>query len=256
MYLKVCPGYKGKIYLSFVQGYRDENGKVKQKTIEKIGYLEDLKKEYEDPIKHFKEIASQKNNNEVTELIIKNLNTKILNKNEFSKNLGYIFLKKIYQELEIKNALDLKQKNLKIDYRLNDIFSLLVFSRILYPSSKKETYENRNIYFDKFIFSEDDMYHSLTYLKNYKEELEILLWNNTKKKYNRDISKTFYDCTNYYFEIEYNDDDIFDDKGILIKNGYRKRGPEKNKRPDPIIEMGLLMDASGIPISYNLFSGN
>lgn len=255
MFLKQSKSH-GKVYLSFVQGYRDENGKIKHRTVEKIGFLDDLKKDYDDPVKHFKKIASQKNNNEVTELIIKNLNTKVLNKNQLSKNLGYIFLKYIYQELGIKNALDLKQKNLKMDYRLNDIFSLLVFSRILYPSSKKETYENRNIYFDKFGFSEDDMYRSLTCLKDYKEELEILLWNNTKKKYNRDISKTFYDCTNYYFEIEYNDDDIFDDKGNLIKTGYRKRGPEKNKRPDPIIEMGLLMDASGIPISYNLFSGN
>ena len=257
MYLKACPGYKGKIYLSFVQGYRDENGKVKQKTIEKIGYLEDLKKIYDDPIKHFKEIAKQRTNEQITELVIKNLNNQTLNMDEDNqKNLGYIILKKIYQELGIKNFLDTKQKNLKIDYKLNDIFSLLVFSRILYPASKKETYENKNTYFENFNFSEDDMYRSLSYFKNYKEELELLLWNNTKEKYKRDTTQTYYDCTNYYFEIEYNDEDIFDDKGSLIKKGYRKRGPEKNHRPDPIIEMGLLMDSTGLPIAYNLFPGN
>lgn len=268
MYLKACPGYQGKIYLSFVQGYRDENGKVKQKTIEKLGYLEDLKKLYDDPIQHFKEIAKQKRNEEVTEITIKNINTQKINKGCIQKNLGYCILKSIYKELKIDSFLNSKQKNLNIDYKLNDIFSLLVFSRILYPSSKKETYKNKNIYFDKFDFSEDDMYRALTYLKSYKDEIELLLWNNTKEKYNRDTSKTFYDCTNYYFEIEYNDDDEYelDDNGsikldkngnkIVKKKGYRKRGPEKNKRPDPIIEMGLLMDSSGIPIAYNLFSGN
>ena len=257
MYLKACPGYKGKIYLSFVQGYRDENGKVKQKTVEKIGYLEDLKKLYEDPIKHFKEVAKQRNNEEITELVIKNLNTQTLSiDDDNQKNIGYIIIKKLYQELGIKNFLNNKQKNLKIDYKLNDIFSLLIFSRILYPASKKETYEKRNAYFENFNFSEENMYRSLDYFKDYKEEIELLLWNQTKEKYKRDTSQTYYDCTNYYFEIEYNDEDIFDEKGNLIKKGYRKRGPEKNHRPDPIIEMGLLMDSTGLPIAYNLFPGN
>ena len=257
MYLKACPGYKGKIYLSFVQGYRDENGKVKQKTVEKIGYLEDLKKIYEDPIKQFKEVAKQRNNEEITELVIKNLNTQTLSiDDDNQKNIGYIIIKKLYQELGIKNFLNNKQKNLKIDYKLNDIFSLLIFSRILYPASKKETYEKRNAYFENFNFSEENMYRSLDYFKDYKEEIELLLWNQTKEKYKRDTSQTYYDCTNYYFEIEYNDEDIFDEKGNLIKKSYRKRGPEKNHRPDPIIEMGLLMDSTGLPIAYNLFPGN
>ena len=94
----------GKIYLSFVQGYRDENGKVKQKTIEKIGYLEDLKKLYDDPIKHFKEIAKKRTNEQITELVIKNLNTQTLNiEEDTQKNLGYVIIKKLYQELGIKN---------------------------------------------------------------------------------------------------------------------------------------------------------
>lgn len=267
MFLKQSKSHN-KVYLSFVQGYRDETGKIKHKTIKKLGYLEDLKKIYDDPIQHFKEIAKQRNNEEITEITIKNINTQKIDKNIIQKNLGYSIIKLIYKELELNNFLNNKQKNLKINYKLNDIFSLLIFSRILYPGSKKETYENKNIYFDKFDFSEQDMYRSLTYLKGYKEEIELLLWNNTKEKYNRDTSKTFYDCTNYYFEIEYNDNDEYEltddgciktDKNgnkILKKKGYRKRGPEKNHRPDPIIEMGLLMDASGIPIAYNLFSGN
>ncbi len=255
MFVKKNKSHKG-ILLTFTIGYR-ENGKVKHKNIETIGYLHDLEKIYDDPIKHFKAIAKQRKNEEITELVIKNLNTQTLSLDDDNqKNLGYIIIKKLYQELGIKNFINTKQKKLKIDYKLNDIFSLLIFSRILYPASKKETYENKDIYFENFNFSEDDMYRSLDYFKAYKEELELLLWNNTKEKYNRDTSQTYYDCTNYYFEIEYNDDDIFDENGNLVKKGYRKRGPEKNHRPDPIIEMGLLMDSSGLPISYNLFSGN
>ena len=255
MFVKKNKSHKGTL-LTFTIGYR-ENGKVKHKNIETIGYLHDLEKIYQDPIKHFKEIAKQRTNEQITELVIKNLNTKTLNIDEDKQNnLGYVIIKKLYQELGINDFLKNKQKTLKIDYKLNDIFSLLIFSRILYPASKKETYENRNTYFENFNFSEDDMYRSLSYFKSYKEELELLLWNNTKEKYKRDTTQTYYDCTNYYFEIEYNDEDIFDDKGNLIKKGYRKRGPEKNHRPDPIIEMGLLMDSTGLPIAYNLFPGN
>ena len=256
MFLKQSKSHN-KIYLSFVQGYRDESGKIKHKTVEKLGYLEDLQKIYADPIAYFKQIAKKRTNEEINELVIKNLNTQTLkiDDNE-QKNLGYIVLKKLYEELGINKFINVKQKKIKTDYNLNDIFSLLIFSRILFPASKKETYENKHIYFEKFDFSETDMYRSLDYFNDFKEELELLLWNNTKEKYNRDTSKTYYDCTNYYFEIEYNDDDKFDKNNKLIKEGYRKRGPEKNHRPDPIIEMGLLMDSSGIPIAYNLFPGN
>ena len=256
MFLKQSKSHN-KIYLSFVQGYRDESGKIKHKTVEKLGYLEDLQKIYADPIAYFKQIAKKRTNEEINELVIKNLNTQTLKvDDDEQKNLGYIVLKKLYEELGINKFLNVKQKKIKTDYNLNDIFSLLIFSRILFPASKKETYENKDVYFEKFDFSETDMYRSLDYFNDFKEELELLLWNNTKEKYNRDTSKTYYDCTNYYFEIEYNDDDKFDKNNKLIKEGYRKRGPEKNHRPDPIIEMGLLMDSSGIPIAYNLFPGN
>ena len=100
----------GKIYLSFVQGYRDEFGKVKQKTIEKIGYLDDLKKQYDDPISYFKEIAKQRNDEEINELVIKNLSTKIIDENSCTKNLGYVILKKIYSELNIPEFLKMKNE--------------------------------------------------------------------------------------------------------------------------------------------------
>lgn len=256
MYLKACPGYKGKIYLSFVQGYRDENGKVKQKTIKKIGYLEDLKKQFDDPIAHFKQIAKDKSNEEITELVIKNINTKIIKDSDKQRNLGYLILKQLYNELGLKDFFKTKQNRLKIDYSLNSVFELLIYSRILFPASKNETYKNKDIFFDKFDFSLKDLYRSLDYFNGLKDELQTLIWNNTKNKYNRDASTSYYDCTNYYFEISYNDEDLIDENGNILEKGYRKKGPSKEHRPEPIIGLGLLMDKTGIPLSYNLFPGN
>lgn len=246
----------GRTFLVFAQGYR-KNGKVKHKTIEKIGYLDDLEKIYDDPISHFKELAKQKSKNEITEFTIKNLNTKVIDNTSNFKNLGYIALKKIYKELGLDKFMEDKNENLKVKYDLDDIFSLLVFSRIMYPSSKKETFEVRNRFFEGFDnFELQDIYRSLDYFNQYKEEIEALLWKNTKDLYNRDTNNLYYDCTNYYFEINYNDTDLVDEEGNIIEKGYRKRGPEKNHRPDPIIEMGLLMDSTNIPISFDLFPGN
>ena len=256
MYLKACPSHNGKIYLSFVQGYRDDNGKVKQKTIQKLGYLEDLKKEFEDPISHFKKIAKQKSKEEVTEYTIKNLNAKIIEDGNSTKNLGYVIFKKIYNELDISSLLNEKNKNLKVDYSLNDIFQLLIFSRILFPNSKLATYNNKEIFFDKFNFSKQDMYRSFDYFSSYKDELLTLLWKNTKDLYQRDTSISYYDTTNYYFEISYNDEDTLNEKGEVVKKGKRKKGPSKEHRKTPIIQMGLLMDKNAIPMYYDLFPGN
>lgn len=268
MYLKKTLNRQGRIFLSFVQGYRDEFGKTKQKTIENIGFLDILEKEYEDPISHFKEIAKQRNNEQINELVIKNLNSKKIELNSKTKNLGYVLIKKIYKELGIDDILNNKQSNLKIKYSLEDIFSMLIYMRILKPGSKKDAFENKDILFEKYDFSLDDLYRSLTVLNPLKENIQKVIWENTKEKYNRDTSCSYYDCTNYYFEIEYNDEDIFeydengnvilDEEGSpkILESGLRKRGPEKNHRPDPIVEMGLLMDASGIPMSYHLFPGN
>ena len=246
----------GKIYLSFVQGYRDESGKSKQKTIEKIGYLEDLKKLYDDPIAHFKEIAKQRNAEEVNELVIKNINTKIIDESNPRKNLGYIIPKRIYKELGIYEFLKEKSSKLKIEYNLQDIFELLVYSRILFPNSKLSTYNHKDMYFENYNFSEKNMYRSFDYLANYKDEILKLCWNNTKDLYNRDTSNTYYDTTNYYFEISYNDIDKIDENGNVIEKGLRKKGPSKEHRKSPIVQMGLLMDNNGLPMYYDLFPGN
>ena len=255
MFLKQSKSHN-RIYLSFVQGYRDETGKIKHKTIKKIGYLDELEKQFDNPIEHFKNIAKEKNNNEITEYTIKNLNTKTIDVNVNSKNLGYIVLKKIYKELQIDNFLSNEQKKLKMKYDLNKIFELLIFSRILFPASKNETFNNKDIFFEKFDFSLKDLYRSLDYFNGFRDDILKLIWDNTKDKYNRDTSISYYDTTNYYFEISYNDEDLIDENGTILEKGYRKKGPSKEHRKTPIISMGLLMDKIGIPLSYDLFPGN
>ena len=255
MYVKKSISH-GKTYLSIVEGYRI-NGKVRHKTIEKIGFVEDLKKLYDDPIAHFKEVAKQMTKENINEYTIKNLKTKVIDNSSKSKNLGYVALREIYKELGLEQFFNNKNKDLRVQYDLNKIFSLLVYSRIMYPGSKKETFEKRDRFFETFdAFELEDIYRSLDYFNQYKEEIERLLWNNTKEAYERNADNLYYDCTNYYFEINYNDTDLVDEQGNIIEKGYRKRGPEKNHRPDPIIEMGLLMDSTNLPISYDLFPGN
>ena len=254
MFVKQNKSHKG-ILLTFTVGYR-ENGKVKHKNIETIGYLDDLKKQYDDPISHFKQIAKQRSNNEINELIIKNLKSKTIDSNSASKNLGYVILKKVYNELDISSILKKKQSSLNIQYSLEEILELLVFSRILYPASKNETYNNKDIFFEKFDFSLKDLYRSLDHFETLKDDIIKSIWDNTKISYNRDTSITYYDTTNYYFEISYNDEDLIDENGNILEKGSRKKGPSKEHRKTPIIGMGLLLDNNGIPLSYDLFPGN
>ena len=254
MFVKQNKSHKG-ILLIFTVGYR-ENGKVKHKNVETIGYLDDLKKQYDDPISHFKQIAKQRSNNEINELIIKNLKSKTIDDNSHPKNLGYAILKMVYNELNISSILNKKQSSLNIQYSLEDIMKLLVFSRILYPASKSETYNNKDLFFEKFDFSLKDLYRSLDHFQSLKDDIVKSIWNNTKDVYNRDTSITYYDTTNYYFEISYNDEDLIDENGNILEKCSRKKSPSREHRKTPIIGMGLLMDKNGIPLSYDLFPGN
>ena len=256
MYLKKTLNRQGRFFLSFVQGYRDENGKVKQKTVENIGFLDELESKYDNPIEYFKNLAKEKNNEQIKEYTIKNLNTKTIDNDAHPKNLGYVILKTVYRELGITSILNKKQSLLNIKYSLEEIMKLLVFSRILYPASKNETYNNKDIFFEKFNFSLKDLYRSLDHFESLKEDIIKSIWDNTKDNYNRDTSITYYDTTNYYFEISYNDEDLIDENGTILEKGTRKKGPSKEHRKTPIIGMGLLMGNDGIPLSYDLFPGN
>ena len=255
LFLKTAKYKNGKTYLSIVDGYRVD-GKVKQKVYKKIGYLEDLEKQFDDPISHFKkevEILKKQFISKITTTFDINQDNTF---EDDTFNIGYAYLKTIFKELDINSVLKNKQYSSNIEYSLSKACELLTYSRILDPGSIKYTYEHKNQFFEPFDLSLDDLYRCLNPLLDCKEDIFKTIWENTKEEYHRDASTSYYDCTNYYFEIEYDDEDIKNEDGEIIKKGLRKRGPEKNHRPDPIVEMGLLLDKQGFPISYNLFSGN
>jgi transposase len=254
MYLKISVS-NGKPYLSFVQGYR-QNGKVKQKTVEKLGYLKDLEKEYLDPIAHFRQVAKERSENEVLQRKLElNLSAKLPDQAALRKNLGYTAPKAVYSLLGLREYFQNKQKNLNADYNLNSIFSLLVFNRFLFPSSKKNSFETKNYFFDSFNFSLADIYRSLDCFTGYSNEIQQHLHNRVCELIGRTNQLGYYDVTNYYFEIPYEDEDEYDEAGNVIKKGQKKRGPSKEHRKDPIVQMGLLMDSNGIPMAFNTFSG-
>ncbi len=253
MYLKKSFNKKrNKTQLSFVQGYRID-GKVKHKVIENLGYLEDYLDQYEDPVAYFQQVAKEWNERQDTpERIEVGLSEKLPDQCSNRKNLGYAIIKLVYAKLQIREFFQNKQRQLPVSYNLNSIFSLLIFNRFLFPSSKKNAYETKDRFFENFNFSLDDVYRALGYFSRYSQELQKHLHARVTSLFGRDSETAYYDVTNYYFEIPYEDEDSLDAE----RKVKRKRGPSKEHRKDPIIQMGLLMDTNGIPMAFHTFSGN
>jgi len=256
MFVKKHPSKNGRTFLTISQGY-SINGHTRHKTIENLGFLDNLEKEYDDPIAHFKEVAKQKtleyNEDEKIDLHITS-NKKLETNKRYRKNLGYIFSKKIYDELEIGNFFKKVQRKVNSKFSLTSIFKLLIFNRIVCPSSKKKAFETKDNFFEKFNFQLEDIYRALSPFNKYSTELQKHLNEQVEKLYGRDKSIAYYDVTNYYFEIPYDDDNIIDVDGN-VKKGARRKGPSKEHRPDPIRQMGLLMDKRNFPMAFNTFSG-
>lgn len=255
-------------YLAIVENVYDSTlKKNRQRTIEGLGYLEDLKAQYDDPIAFFSEkaahLSSEKKACSTTTITI-DRNSILEDDEDNSLNVGYSVLKQLYKQLELDKFWNWKTRNLSIQFSMDKIFRLLTFSRILFPASKKETFEKRGVYFEPFDgFSLDDVYHSLDILADNQEALQKWIYERSDKICDHDLSVSYFDCTNYYFDIGRSDMDILNDdgkpidkKGNPVNARYRKRGPEKNHRPDPIVAMGLLMDRNGIPLAFELFPGN
>lgn len=246
MYLKKTKQRDGRVYLSIADGYYDpQKGYTRTVNIEKIGYLEDLLKQYDDPIAHFKAIVAQKN---AEKKAAKDQISYVYDPDETfdgdnNKNIGYAALSYIYHELEIDNFFNSRQRSIRAKYNLNSIMKLMVFSRLLYPGSKKKAFENKNKFFERFDFTLDDIYRSLTRFSNFQEALQFWIHEHIISVYGRDTTITYYDVTNYYFEIDKQDT-------------TRRKGVCKEHKPNPIIQMGLFMDNSGLPVAYQLFPGN
>lgn len=238
----------GRKYLSIVRGYRDpETKKVKHKSVISLGYLDVLEKEYPDPIAHFKQVAAEMTKQEKEAsppaVITLRRDDRLEPRTGNRKNLGYAALSMIYHELGLDLFFNNRARTLKADYSVNAIMKLLVYSRILDPASKMRTFDRRYDYFENFDFSLDDVYRCLSFADSLGRDLQLHLHKAVTKKYGRSTETLYYDVTNYYFEIDKPDN-------------MRKKGVSKEHRSDPIVQMGLFVDADGIPLSYGLFPGN
>lgn len=173
-----------------------------------------------------------------------------------SSNIGYFYLQYFYSKLKIKNLLNDISKVRKFNFNLNDITRFLVFDRILYPKSKLATVNNLNFYYEKPEFSHQNVLRAMDVLSDNYDLFLNHLFTESNNIVKRDTSVCYYDCTNYYFEIESPDEQCFDDVTGEYLYGLRQYGPSKEHRPNPIVEMGLFMDKDGIPITMGLFPGN
>ena len=188
----------------------------------------------------------EKLKNESKEEIIKkeyNPNKRISPRIKRSFNVGYLFLQKVYNQLKINDICNDIQEKYKFQFDLNEILSYLVYARIIYPSSKLETFKQCQNFIEQPKFKLHDEYRALSYIAKNMDYIQENLFNNSKDIINRNSNIIYYDCTNYFFEID-NEDDL------------RKYGISKEHKPNPIVGMGLFMDGDGLPLSFNIYPGN
>lgn len=241
MYIRVTnsPTSKNsKVYL--VEGYRDEKGKVKQRIVKSYGNLQDLLAKDPDILNKLRQEAKGMALNEVTvELNLKQKN----GTNGPDLNYGYFFLEALHEQLQLPAFFKKSAGRWKNEYDLNEIIKLLVFSRIMKPASKLATWENRARFFQPFQIEKNSVYRSLSAMNVIKEELQAYLHKEVTANYTRDCTLVFYDVTNYYFEIDEEDE-------------VKRVGMSKELRKTPIVQMGLFIDSNGLPICYKVFPGN
>ena len=158
-------------------------------------------------------------------------------------NGGYLFLQDVYYELGLHKICRAISGRHLFEYNLNDILSRLIYTRILYPSSKKSSFEESKRFIEQPSFELHDIYRSLSVIAEESDYIQSRLFKNSTAIKNRNTQVIYYDCTNFYFEIDSAEDD-------------KQFGKSKENRPLPIVGMGLFMDMDGIPISFSIYPGN
>ena len=268
MYLYKQKQKNGDMYLAIREKYHVPGVGARERTVEGIGFLSELRKKYDDPVAYFSQYAKDLTRKKKEETKKQTLTIDMTETLEIgtmdTRNVGYGVLKFLYRDLELDKFWNWKTRGSKAEYSVDQIFRFLVIARALHPGSKRWTLNHKNTYFETFgDFSLDDIYHALDVISEHQEALQTWIFEHSKKLCERDLTTSYFDCTNFYFDIgrpdvdELNDEGIpVDSEGNIVPARYRKRGPEKNHRPDPIIGMGLLMDRNGIPVAYDLFPGN
>jgi transposase len=252
MFVSIIPERKsGRKLILFVEGYRDGK-KVRQRQVKRIGYLDEFEDRYPDPIAHFKEVAKQET--ELKKLSQQKVVVELSPEARLSfdaetgnydcvKNIGYAAISKIVYRLGIPKFIDDRRKYLDIGYNLTAVMKLLIYERLLAPDSKRKNWFHKSKYFENMDFDLNAVYRSLSILSTYREKLIIHLHKVMVDRYKRNTTMMFYDVTNYYFEIE-NEDEL------------RRNGCSKENRRLPIVQMDLFMDSNGFPVAYDLYPGN
>ena len=234
-------------YYTIIKDYTTLDGKRTTKTFEKLGNQKQVEKRFgkDDTLNKIKEYINGLNLESKEELICKEFNpNKKINYNDKKRfNIGYLFLDKIYNDLNIKSICNYIEDKYKFEFDLNEILSYLVFARVIYPSSKLETFKQCQNFIKSPTFKLHDEYRALNYLASNIDYIQEKIYENSKKVLKRNSKIIYYDCTNYFFEINTEDD-------------LRRYGVSKEHRPNPIVSMGLFMDGDGIPLSFNIYSGN
>lgn len=246
MYLKKTPTKSGRISLSAVQGYRD-NGRVRQKTIKTFGFVDELKNEFDDPVAHFLQVVAEMDAERLAESAPIKIEIhpaqKIDKRSTNRMSVGDAVPLAYYDALGIETAIRSNMRGRKVEFDVNALLRLLVAERLLAPGSKHAAWERADRHFYKCDLSESDVYRGLDELSRMTPAIVSKINASISDAVMRDLTCGYYDCTNYYFEIDDEDD-------------LRKRGVSKENRKSPIIQMGLLQDGHGIPVDFHLFSGN
>ena len=225
------------------------NGKRSTEIIENLGHASEICKKYnvtdadawaDEYIKGLRD----KNEAQNHKVLIPFNKDQMINMDEtLSFNAGYLFLQKIYYSLGLPSICKKIKSGNAFEYDLNSILSRLVYGRILYPSSKQSCYEQSKQLIEQPDFDLHQIYRALTVLSENSDMIQAELYKRSKKLVKRNTGILFYDCTNYFFELEQ-------------ESGLKQYGPSKEHRPNPIVQMGLFMDKSGIPLAFCINPGN
>lgn len=236
-------------YLYAVKGYRDDKGASTSKVVRKFGTIEELKERLngEDPVEWARARVAEMTaleKAEKREILVKYKPSVRLKKNEQrSFNGGYLFLQKIYHELGLDTICRKISDKRKFEFDLDWILSRLVYTRIMYPGSKRSSLEESGRYIEQPGSDLHEIYRALSVLSGESDFIQSQVYRNSKKIMTRKTGVIYYDCTNYYFESE-------------EESGLRQYGVSKDHRPNPIVQMGLFMDMDGMPLAFNINPGN
>jgi transposase len=242
-FLKKTINKKGtylQIYSSF---YDPERGHTAHKAYRPVGYVHELQaKGIDDPVAFYKEEVLKLNQELKAAKDAKK--AKQISDDSPEKLIGYFPMKNINDKLSVKKYIDLMQTATDFRFNVFDMMSALVYARLVYPCSKSKTYDEViPKLFDSYDFSLNQLYDGLEYIGCEYEKIIEIYNHQIQQMYSFDTSHTYFDCTNFYFEIDKEDH-------------FRKKGPSKENRKEPIVGLGLLLDANQIPVGMKLFPGN